>query len=475
MVFSSTIFLFAFLPTAIICYYAQRLLFKNGPRNITLLFLSLLFYLFGAAELIVILVLSTLADYVLGLLIDRDRRRKRLWLSLAICLNVGGLAYFKYTGFFVEELSVALRHLRLSVPLHEEVVLPLGISFFTFQKLSYVIDVYRGKTRAASNVIDFVLYVTMFPQLVAGPIIRFNDISRQLTRRMESWDLFHTGAIRFCWGLAKKVMVANSCGQIADVVFGLGLEFLDTKTAWLGALAYTLQIYIDFSAYSDMALGLGMMFGFEYPENFNRPYSAVSITDFWRRWHISLSLWLKDYLYIPFGGSRGSPFRTYLNLAAVFLLCGFWHGANYTFVFWGLYHGVFLIIERATGLRNVSTVRYSGVRRLVTVLIVMVGWVLFRSEDVAGAIAFLSAMFCPKDLPLSYELSLALNYRNILFLLAGMTAFFLPGKPSAKNLLAGKNKVVLVAASLVMILLVLPYCAALITGGWMNPFIYYRF
>lgn len=475
MVFSSTIFLFAFLPAAIVCYYTQGVLFKTGLRNGTLLFLSLLFYLFGAGKLIVVLLLSILVDYVLALLIDRDRDHKRIWLGLAICLNVGSLAYFKYAGFFAEQPGLVLEDLRLSGFLREEVVAPLGISFFTFQKISYVVDVYREKTRPARSLVDFALYVAMFPQLVAGPIIRFSDVGRQLRDRVESWDLFHAGMMRFCWGLAKKVMIAGSCGRIADAVFGLGLESLDTKTAWLGAVAYTLQIYIDFSAYSDMALGLGMMFGFKFPENFNRPYAAVSVTDFWRRWHISLSLWLRDYLYIPFGGSRGSALRTHCNLAAVFLLCGLWHGANYTFILWGLYHGVFLIIERATGLRTVSAERYTGVRRLVTVLVVTVGWVVFRSEDVAGAVGFFRAMFVPSDLPMPYALHLALNPRNVVFFVAGLSAFFLPRQPFAEDFWARRSRAVVVTASLIVVLLVLPYCAALIAGGWNNAFIYYGF
>ena len=475
MVFSSNFFLFAFLPAVIICYYAQRLMFKNRLRNAVLLVFSYLFYLYGAAGFLLILVFSTLADYLFGLLIDRDRCRKRLWLSLSVLLNIGLLAYFKYANFFIEELGGTLQYLGFSPAGWEKVILPIGISFFTFQKLSYVIDVYQGKSRALVNVVDFALYVAMFSQLIAGPIIRFSDIRRQLKERKESWDLFYMGAIRFCWGLAKKVIIANSCGRIADVVFGLDISSLDTKTAWLGCFAYGLQIYVDFSAYSDMALGLGMLFGFKFLENFNLPYSAISISDFWRRWHISLSQWFRDYLYIPLGGNRQGTFRTYLNLMAVFILCGIWHGANWTFLFWGLYHGVFLMIERATHLRDISSAKYTVLRRAVTLFIVMVGWVLFRSENIFQAKDFLSVMFTPISLPVSYELSLALNYRNVIFMLTAAISFFLPVRFSGTEFLMSHKRPMLVIASIIAILVLLPYSAALIAGGSNTPFIYYRF
>ena len=475
MVFSSIFFLFAFLPAAIICYYAQRLLFNNRLRNAVLLLFSYLFYLYGAAGFLLILVLSTLADYLFGLLVDRDPCRKGVWLSFSVFLNIGLLAYFKYANFFIRELGETLRHLGFSPSGWENVILPIGISFFTFQKLSYVIDVYRGKSRALVNVVDFALYVAMFSQLIAGPIIRFRDIRGQLKDRKESWDLFYMGTIRFCWGLSKKVIIANSCGRIADVVFGLGIPSLDTKTAWLGCFAYGLQIYVDFSAYSDMALGLGMLFGFKFLENFNLPYSAISISDFWRRWHISLSQWFKDYLYIPLGGNRQSTFRTYLNLMAVFILCGIWHGANWTFLLWGLYHGVFLMIERATHLRDISPQKYTFVRRTVTLFIVMVGWVLFRSENIFLAKDFLTVMFTPINLPLSYELRLALNYRNVIFMLTAAISFLLPARFSGTEFLMSHKRPLLAIAGIIAILVLLPYSAALIADGSSTPFIYYRF
>ena len=475
MVFSTTIFLFGFLPAVIVSYYGQQLLSPNKLRNFVLLFFSYLFYLYGAADFLLILILSTLADYVLGRLIDCKAKYNRLWLSLSLLLNLGLLAYFKYANFFVFELNSFLLGWKFFPIEWSEVILPIGISFFTFQKLSYIIDVYRGKSRALVNVIDFALYIAMFPQLIAGPIVRFSYIRRQLKERRESWNNFYNGILRFCWGLLKKVVIASSCAQITDVIFGLNLESLDTKIAWLGAITYTLQIYFDFSAYSDMAIGLGMLFGFTFPENFNRPYSAISITDFWRRWHITLSRWFRDYLYIPLGGNRRTTTRTCLNMAIVCILCGLWHGANWTFLIWGIYHGAFLIIERITGVREVSPEKSKILRRFITLLIVMIGWVLFRSENIAQAIGFLGAMFTVTDLPISYELSLSLNYRNLLILMAALPVFFLPGDFSLIKILINKKDPVPLLAGALMILLALPYCATLIVGGASSPFIYYRF
>ena len=475
MVFSSTFFLFSFLPAVILFYYAQRLLAPIGLRNATLLFFSYLFYLYGAAGFLLILIMSTFADFLLGLLIDRDSRHKKLWLCLSVIFNLGLLAYFKYANFFVAEFNTALAYFRYFPLDWKEVIFPIGISFFTFKKLSYIIDVYRGESPAMANVVDFALYIAMFPQIIAGPIVRCDYIRSQLKDRRESWDDFYMGVLRFCWGLAKKVMIANSCGQIADVIFKLDLELLDTKVAWLGAIAYTLQIYFDFSAYCDMAIGLGMLFGFKTPENFNRPYSAISVTDFWRRWHITLSQWFRDYLYIPLGGNRRGILRTCFNMAVVCILCGFWHGANWTFLIWGIYHAVFLILERVTGARNISPEKYRAVRRAITLFIITVGWVIFRSEDVSQAMGFLGTMFSASDVNLSYELIRALNYRNTLFLITALTVFLLPGDFSGFKTLLDKKDPVALTAGVLMILLLFPYCAAMIIGGSSSPFIYYRF
>jgi alginate O-acetyltransferase complex protein AlgI len=419
--------------------------------------------------------MSTFADYLIGLLIDQDPRHKRVWLCLSMVLNLGLLAYFKYANFFVAEFNSALVYFQY-LPLDwKKVIFPIGISFFTFKKISYIIDVYRGESTAIANPVDFALYIAIFPQVVAGPIVRYDYIRSQFKDRRESWNNFYMGILRFCWGLAKKVMIANSCGQIADVIFNLDLQLLDTKIAWLGAIAYTLQIYFDFSAYTDMAIGLGMLFGFKTPENFNRPYSAISVTDFWRRWHITLSQWFRDYLYIPLGGNRQGVKRTCFNTAVVCILCGFWHGANWTFLIWGIYHAVFLILERLTGTRSIPPEKYRAIRRAITLLIITVGWVIFRSEGISQAMGFLATMFSASDVSLSYELIRALNYRNILFLITALTVFFLPGDFSGYKMLFDKKDPVALTVSVLMILLLLPYCAAMIIGGSSSPFIYYRF
>jgi alginate O-acetyltransferase complex protein AlgI len=475
MVFSSTIFLFGFLPAVIILYYVQQLLGPKNLRNAVLLFASYLFYLYGAAGFVLVLIGSTMADYLLVLLIERDVRRKRLWLVLAVLLNIGLLAYFKYADFFVDNLNLVFAQCGFTPIEWQGVILPIGISFFTFKKLSYILDVYQGKVRAQKNIVDFALYVAVFPELIAGPIMRYHTVRSQLKQRRESWPLFYDGIIRFCWGLAKKVMIADACGRIADFTFALNPERLDTKTAWLGAIAYTLQIYFDFSAYSDMAIGLGMLFGFKFPENFNRPYSAVSITDFWRRWHITLGRWFRDYLYIPLGGNQKGAGRTCLNLSLVFILCGLWHGANWTFVFWGIFHGALLMLERISGIRNLPAEKYQTVRRAATLLLVILGWVVFRSANIIQAFEFISRMFTITDWPVSYELSLVMNYRNVLFLMTALTVFFMPRDFSALRYLMDRKDPVPLFAGVLMILLLLPYCAALIIGGADTPFIYYRF
>jgi len=475
MLFSSSIFLFGFLPAVIILYYMQQLLGPKKLRNAVLLLGSYLFYIYGAASFVLILIGSTTADYLLGQLIERDVQRKRLWLALAVVLNLGLLAYFKYANFFVGDLNIVFAQFGFTPIEWQEVMLPVGISFFTFKKLSYILDVYQGKVRAQKNAVDFALYVAIFPQLIAGPIMRYHEVRSQLKQRRESWDLFYDGIIRFCWGLAKKIMIADACGRIADFTFTLNLELLDTKMAWLGAIAYTLQIYFDFSGYTDMAIGLGMLFGFNFPENFKRPYSSVSITDFWRRWHITLGRWFRDYLYIPLGGNQKGAGRTCLNLSLVFILCGLWHGANLTFVLWGIFHGALLMLERISGIRNLPAEKYQTVRRAATLLLVILGWVVFRSANIFQAFEFISRMFTVTDLPVSYELSLVMNYRNVLFLMTALTVFFMPRDFSGMRYLMGRKGPIPLFTGVLMILLLLPYCAALIIGGADAPFIYFRF
>jgi len=475
MIFSSVLFLFAFLPAVLACYYGQKLISPASGRNATLLFFSYLFYLHGAADFLFYLIGSTCIDFMLAQFMVRHARFKRLWLVFSLVLNLGLLVYFKYANFFMTEFNALFPHLRSSNNHWQYVLLPIGISFFTFQKLSYIIDVYRGKSRPLSNIIDFALYIAMFPQLIAGPIVRFGQIRDQLKTRKESWDACYQGVLRVCWGLGKKVIIADSCGRIADVIFSMNGSLLDTKTAWLGAIAYTLEIYFDFSAYSDMAIGLGFMFGFRLPENFMRPYSAISIRDFWRRWHITLGKWFRDYLYIPLGGNRRGIVQTCVNLSIVCTLCGLWHGASWTFVLWGVYHGVFLVIERLGGLGGRSGGKFVILRRGVTLLIVIIGWVLFRSETLTDAVEYLRTMATLTDLPVTYELKSVLNYRNLFFMAMALPVFFLPGDFSLLQRFTRTNDRVLQFLGMVFLLILLPYCVGLMLGDVESSFIYYRF
>ena len=475
MMFSSLVFLFAFLPAVLSAYYLSSL---SGPRyrNAVLLVFSYVFYFWSSGPILLILAFSTLVDYGLGILIDRSAARKRLgWVSLSIVFNLSLLAYFKYANFFVGELNHA-RVMLGSTPLAwTDVVLPAGISFFTFHKITYVVDVYRGVRRATLNLVDFALYIALFPQLIAGPIVRYHEISEQIKTRTETLEGFSWGIQRFCWGLVKKVVFANSCGEIADAVFSSPIEQLDTKTAWLGVFAYTLQIYFDFSGYSDMAIGLGLLFGFKLPENFNRPYSAHSITDFWRRWHMTLSHFFRDYVYIPLGGNRRSAVRTSLNLLLVFVLCGLWHGANWTFLVWGAYHGGLLMLERVTGWGRGEAEDYRVGRRLVTLLLVMIGWVFFRAPNLGRAADLLTLMFVPTNQAVSFDLAAVLHGRNLAFLLMAAVVLVLPPNFSAARFLMKERAPLAAAIRLGVLMSVVLYSVALIASGSYNPFIYFRF
>ncbi|PID40441.1 MAG: membrane-bound O-acyltransferase family protein, partial [Proteobacteria bacterium] len=465
----------AFLPAVILSYYGRHLLAGRRLRNLTLLLFSYLFYLFGAPDFLLVLAGSTLFDYAMGLLMARSAQYKRIWLILSVTVNLGLLAWFKYANFLVDQAAGLLSGWGIGTSGWMAVALPVGISFFTFQKLSYTIDVYRGHCRPLANVIDFAMYVALFPQLVAGPIVRFRDIQDQIARRAESWPAFYTGASRFVWGLGKKVILADTCGRFADLIFGLPPTQLDTKIAWLGALAYSLQIYLDFSAYSDMAIGLGLMFGFRFLENFNRPYSAMSLTDFWRRWHISLSRWFRDYLYVPLGGSRKGRLRTYRNLTVVFLLCGFWHGANWTFLVWGAYHGLFLVIERLFGLRLCDTSQAHLFRRLTTLIVVICGWVIFRSNDLVQAGGFYSAMFTLSNHAVPGPLAELFDLKNTLLMLCSATVLILPPLDMDTESRWLQQRWVVTAIGVILFMVLLPWSLAVMASGFQNPFIYYRF
>jgi len=417
MVFSSIVFLFLYLPLVLAVYHLIFLPVTLGYRpqlfrQISTLFLmcaSVLFYFWGEANLIWIIIGVTCFDYLAGLLVAGAFHARPIeelepggprttWQRVAIvgsiCCNLAILGFFKYFNFAVDGYNQFVSGLGLSALVVTDVMkvrLPLGISFFTFESMSYTIDVYRGRARATRNFINFGYFVTAFPHLVAGPIIRYRDLAEQIVGRVVTRQHVASGVSRFIIGLGKKVLIANSVAAVADSVFTLPTSQLTPGLAWLGIVCYTLQIYFDFSGYSDMAIGLGRMFGFEFLENFNYPYVSQSVQDFWHRWHISLSNWFRDYLYVPLGGSRCGPRRTYVNLVIVFVLCGLWHGASWTFVAWGLYHGLFLVIERL-GFARVLERRARIVRHGYSLAVVIVGWVLFRSETFSQATEFLAAL-----------------------------------------------------------------------------------
>ena len=389
MVFSSAYFMFVFLPVVLLFIGVLH----KRLHNAILLIASLYFYAWGSVSHTSILVVSISLNYLFGRLIASGKGKQRaLRLGVAITINLGILAYLKYANFFLDNFNGVRSIFGHSIIEFKEIVLPIGVSFFTFQAISYLVDVYRKTSPVQKNYLDLALYISLFPQLVAGPIVRYNDVVDQLKNRVLSMSMAAQGVHRFIIGFAKKILIANYVGYIADLIFGQSINDISTGAAWLGIVCYTLQIYFDFSGYSDMAIGLGKIFGFDFMENFNLPYIADSIRDFWRRWHISLSTWFRDYLYIPLGGSRKGKLLTLRNLMIVFLLTGLWHGASWTFVLWGVYHGLFLLVERS-GFDKVLNFVYKPIQILYTLLVVMIGWVLFRSETLGDAKAFIGKMF----------------------------------------------------------------------------------
>lgn len=383
MVFSSTAFLFLFLPLTILGYYNPFLKSRNF-RNRFLLFMSIVFYALGEPVFVFLMLLSIFVGWLAARKLETAvdvKKRKRI-LVLAVFFHVGLLFIFKYLTFTMQQLGLLL-HKDFSMI---SLALPIGISFFTFQLLSYLFDVYRGRAKAQKSVLNVGLYIALFPQLIAGPIVRYEWIEKEIMERRENWNDFADGMMRFIYGLAKKVLIANYVAQLADNIF-LFDGASTVATAWLGALAYTLQIYFDFSAYSDMAIGLGMMFGFHFPENFNYPYISRSATEFWRRWHMTLGNWFRDYVYIPLGGNRVPKSRWVLNLFIVWALTGIWHGANWTFLTWGLFYFVLLLVERLTGFAE----KLSVLSHLYALAAIMIGWVIFRSPDLAFAANYIAS------------------------------------------------------------------------------------
>lgn len=478
MVFSSSIFLFLFLPLAL----ALGLLAPRKLRNGLLLAANLLFYAWGEMFYASVMLASIVLTYGFGLAVEANRAtpsRARLWTGLGIAANLGLLLVFKYANFYVGNLNELRAHFGWTPLAWSPIHLPIGVSFFTFQAISYVVDVYRGDVKAQRNPFLLALYKSFFPQLIAGPIVRYRDIADELPQRETTLDDFAAGVSRFIIGLGKKMLIANIVAIPADLIFDpnqVPADALTAPLAWLAVICYALQIYFDFSGYSDMAIGLGRMFGFHFLENFNYPYAARSMTDFWRRWHISLSTWFRDYLYIPLGGNRGSPLRTGVNLLAVFLLCGFWHGANWTFIVWGLYHGLFLIAERlGRGRKSGGTVWSRTFGHAFFVLAMLVSWVPFRAESLGQAGTFLGAMFGLKHATAAtvYSATALFTPELALALCAGI-AGALPVCRTLAARMAGREATLVWLRNLAL-LSILALSVLKLASGTHNPFIYFRF
>ncbi|MCR5617190.1 MAG: MBOAT family protein [Clostridiales bacterium] len=461
MVFSSPVFLFCFLPLTILLYYFGH----PKLRNYVLLLASLFFYAWGEPTLVFLMIASIVINYVLALFMDRSGKKgvKTVLLIAAVVLDLGFLFFYKYFNFTVATFFRVTGVLLTA----RTIALPIGISFYTFQIMSYVIDVYRGNVRSQKNPFYLGLYISMFPQLIAGPIVRYIDVEKQIASRTLSPDKFYEGTLRFMKGFAKKVLIADQLSSFVDMNFEGNIDSALVK--WIAIIAYTLQIYYDFSGYSDMAIGLGKIFGFDFVENFNFPYVSQSIKEFWRRWHISLSTWFRDYVYIPLGGSRKGTARTYINLIIVFVLTGFWHGASWNFIFWGLFYAVFLVIERL-GFSKILEKLPRVLRHIYAIIIVVLGWVLFRAETMSGALNYYKGLVSPSDSEI-LNLRIYVEPMLVFVIIAGIILAF-PHDRIKAALKKFKGYEVLKALSL-FALFILAVC--FMTGAGFSPFLYFRF
>lgn len=482
MVFASVEFLFLLFPITLLIYYLVGYATKAvNPLNLVMLTASLLFYYWGGGSYTIVLLLVITANYILGLVIHhfdgRSEGLRKAAVAAGVVINLAVLGYYKYIGFVVSQLALLPDWAPKLDPAAYKIILPIGISFYIFQAMSYLIDVYRREAVYQRNFLNFALYISMFPQLIAGPIVRYALIAEQINHRdtTPSVNQFADGVTRFCIGFAKKVIIADTMAVVADAVYAIPGGDMSAPTAWLGLICYTFQIYFDFSAYSDMAIGLGLMFGFKFPENFNRPYAAVSITDFWRRWHMTLSSWFRDYVYIPLGGSRGSTARTYANLWLVFMATGFWHGANWTFIFWGAYHGAWLIIERIFGLRTVENGRSEVLHRLVTFTIVCLGWNLFRADSLTHAGQIYQSLFAGGfAMPPASVAQFVTNYFIAIFTLAVAILLFSQFR-SLRDMAMDAGSRFGRAARIALVGAAFPYAIMLLVSGTFSAFIYYQF
>lgn len=461
MVFSSLMFLFRFMPLAFIIYYIAPRFMKNG----VLLLVSLLFYAWGEPKYVLIMFLSIAVDYIASNGIERFRDKKvykNTFMALSVFANMGLLLVFKYTNFFIENIN----HFSGSAFNPVALTLPLGISFYTFQTMSYTIDVYRGEVKAEKNLIDFGAYVCLFPQLIAGPIVKYVDVQRELKNRKMDVHQISEGIRYFIMGLCSKILIANPMGQLWNDVQSIGISNVSTALAWLGILGFAFQIYFDFSGYSMMAIGLGKMLGFEFPKNFDYPYTSRSITEFWRRWHMTLGSWFREYVYIPLGGNRKGIPRQMLNLFVVWFLTGFWHGASWNFIFWGLYFAVFLIVEKVFLLKILNQSKWLS--RVYAMFVVLMGWVIFANENTQALGAYLLKLFSFESGATRGDFRYAIGQYGVIFVLA-----FIFSTPLIKRIYERyASKFILVGVSLMTLFLV---CVSYLVDSSFNPFLYFRF
>lgn len=464
MLFSSIVFLFYFLPIVLLAYFVV----PKKAKNIVLLIASIFFYSWGEPVYVFLMIFSAIFNYFMAIDIGRAKvhqKSGKSTLVFTVIVNLFVLSFFKYYGFLMDTVNGILG----TDIKYTALALPIGISFYTFQALSYIFDVYRGNVKVQVNPLKFTLYLALFPQLIAGPIVKYKDIAEQLDERHVTLEKFGDGTMRFLLGLGKKVILANNLGAIYTQIMAVSDSQVSVLTYWIGIIAYTLQIYFDFSGYSDMAIGLGKMFGFEFMENFNYPYISKTITEFWRRWHMSLSTWFREYVYIPLGGNRVSMHRHIINLLIVWSLTGLWHGASWNFVVWGLYYGLLLILEKYLIGKYIEKAP-TWAQHLYAMIIVMIGWVFFSSVDLTAAIDYLKILFCMGGVPLANTYTLYLLRTNLLLLAIGCIAAS-PEPMKQFNILCKKSAVI----AIIMILLVLVLATAYLIFSSYNPFLYFRF
>lgn len=465
MVFSSFTFLFIFLPLVLLTYFLAK---KRQLRNIVLLVFSLIFYAWGEPVYVILMLLSIIVNYFIALKIERRKRGKKKWMIIDVIFNLGVIGFFKYGNFIIQNIN-SIFHSNIG---EMDLALPIGISFYTFQVLSYVIDVYRKTVPTQKSIVNLGMYVTLFPQLIAGPIVRYETVAEEIENRKENFTEVVEGLKRFFIGLGKKVLIANQMALIADTIYGGDLATTGTVSLWLAAISYTLQIYFDFSGYSDMAIGLGRMFGFHFLENFNYPYIAKSITDFWRRWHISLSTWFRDYVYIPLGGNRVSKFKWLRNILVVWLLTGLWHGASWNFILWGVYYGVILIIEKVFLGRIIEKLP-KVLQHIYALFFIIIGWVIFRVEDFSQMGIVLQKMFTWQassiidNIILNFDIFSSLPY--ILIGIIGSMPLWTKVREKRKQ----TNSYLIVSNLWSFGIFMLSICFLLVATY--NPFIYFRF